>query len=175
MKQPVLIIVCIFLLSACSVYNRIHTSEASGLKKLSLIQTSEANPLKGKVGETTLPGLKINTTFLYEEIANARPLVTLDFKIEKTGNTLTDSTVLISLDNENIQLFSLNGRYVVPENLWVPIVHSQSIQYLLNMNHDWLVLRLNEKQKIQLIEYFTMAIQYRDSVFPAIPPGKKKW
>lgn len=175
MKQPVLMIFCILLLSACFAYNRIHSSDKNGLKKMSLSQILKANLLNGKEDLTESSGVKVTTGYLYQEKAQARPMVTLDIKIAKPENELPDSKLIITLDGEDIQLSFHEGKYVIAENLWVPIVHSQNIRYRLYTNHGVLVLSLNEKQKNQLIEFFNKAIKHRDVLFPKIPPGKKKW
>lgn len=175
MKQPVLIIFYVFLLTACSAYNNIHSSEKNGLKKISLSQMPEVKLLNGKEDLTAASGLKVTTSYLYQQKAQARPLVTLDIKTAKPENELRDSMLTITLDGEDIELPSQEGKYVIAENLWVPIVHCQSIRYKLNTRHEVLVLRLNEKQKDQLVEFFDKAIKHRDELFPAIPPGKKKW
>ncbi|MGE5448757.1 MAG: hypothetical protein ACM3PR_10360 [Bacteroidales bacterium] len=175
MKQTVLMVFAVLLLTACSAYNQIHTSEKNGLKKMALVQTPEVNLLNEKAGLTEISGLKVTTVYLYQEKAGARPLVTLDVKIENQVDELPDSSVTITLDGENVQLSSVEGRYDMAENLWVPIVHAQNIQYKLTSNHDVLVVGLNEKQNKQLIDFFNKAIKHRDILFPAIPPGMKKW
>lgn len=175
MKLFLLVFICICLLTGCSVHNHIHRSEDNGLKKITLIQIPESIFFNKKMALTASSNFKVSTAYLFEEKVNARPIVTLVFKIEKPQNAMHDSTVFISLDSENIQLFALEGRYVIPENLWVPVVHSQNIQYLLYTNHDQLVFKLSDKQKDQLTTFFNKAIQQRDHVFPALPPGMKKW
>jgi hypothetical protein len=175
MKLSVLMVFCIFLLTGCLSYHPIHKSEDNGLQKVSLIQTPETNFLNEKEVLTSRKGFKTSTSYLFEEKVNVRPMVTVKFNIDRPQNAMHDSTVFIFLDSENIQLFAVEGRYVIPENLWVPIVHSHTVQYLLYTNHDQLVFKLNDKQKDQLTAFFNKAIQQRDHVFPALPPGMKKW
>lgn len=172
MKQSVLIVFCIFLIGACSAYNRIQNSDQNGLKTMRLVQPLQAIFSTTDKELKSSSALKANTVYLYEEKSGERPVVALNLTIEKL---LTDSLVFISLDGENVQLSVLDGRSIIAENLWVPIIHSQQIQYKLNTDHDTLVLRLNEQQKEQLVEFFKKAVKQRDEIFPAIPPGQKKW
>lgn len=175
MKQFLFAALYIFLLAACSPYNQIHTSEKNGLHSMSLFQTPKADLLQVNMESKELSGIKLDTRYLYEQEGKHRPTIVLDLMVEKPYNGMADSLFFITLDGEFIQLSASKGKSVIPENLWVPIVHSQNIQYQLNMNHDVIVLKLNEKQKKLLIEFFNKAINYRDDIFPAIPEGQKKW
>jgi hypothetical protein len=175
MKQSFLVVFCIFLLSACSAYNRIDTNNQNDLKTMRLAQSLMGNFAKAKMDSTKSSAFKADAVYLYKEQTGQRPIVTLDLKNEKLKYELTDSSVFITLDGENIPLPFLQGQSIIAENLWVPILYSKNIQYKLNFNSHILVLTLNEKQMNQLIDFFHKAIKYRDDIFPAVPPGQKKW
>ncbi|MGE5393708.1 MAG: hypothetical protein ACM3P1_03135 [Candidatus Saccharibacteria bacterium] len=175
MKQSVLIILCVFLLGACSAFNRIQKGHKNGLETMRLAQSVQENFTKQNNDLKKSAALKVNIDYLYEEKTPQRPEVTIQLKNEKAVDTFPDSVLFITLSGENIQLFSSKGRYIIAENLWVPIVHSPDITYQLNTNHTVRVLTLSEKQKAEVKEFFHKVIKQRDELFPAIPPGQKKW
>ena len=175
MKQSLLAVLYVLLLAACSTYNRIHTNEENGLKTMRLGQSFEVCSYKETDHLAGPSLLKVNINYLYEEKYKARPVITLRLKADNPVNGLPDSAFTVYLEGENIPLITFKGQYIVPENLWAPIVHSQNIRYKTAWNGEQVIISLNEKQKDQMVEFFNRAIKQRDDIFPAIPEGQKKW
>lgn len=175
MKYSVLLPLCVFLFFACSIDKHIVSKNKDGLKTLRLIQSAAVQQANETTDLTGKPAIMVNFNYLYEEKKQERPVVTLSLKADKAFEALSDSLLFIVLDGENIALSAVKELFVIPENLWVPIVHSKNIQYQLNYPHKTEVIKLNEGQRDQLHAFFNRAIQFRDDIFPAIPEGQKKW
>jgi hypothetical protein len=97
-----------------------------------------------------------------------------DVKSKEPSKTVkTTTTQTISTENNTYQL--MKREFIVPENLWVPIVHSQEIVYRLYLGKDGIDVKLNASEIIKLKEFFQKAIQQRDADRPPVPEGQKKW
>ena len=173
-KLAVLMVLLFYLLTGCSAYNRIQISEKNGLKTMRLTHSPHAGTVTGKDELTGHSGPKVNFSYLYEQKDTIRPVITLRLTYDNSRGALTPSRLIISLGDENIPLISAEGHYLIPENLWVPLVHSPNIHYQLNKEEE-VVIKLKVREKHQLTEFFTRAIKHRDDIFPAIPEGQKKW
>lgn len=96
----------------------------------------------------------------------------------KSKNKL-QTDMFIELCNERIRIDSgnhmKNHLNIIPENLWISIVCSQKIGWILYSGKEPINLQLNQLQTTKLKEFLKQAIQKRDAKFPDIPDGKKKW
>jgi len=97
-----------------------------------------------------------------------------DVKSTEPSKTVkTTTTQSISTENNTCQL--MKREFIVPENLWVPIVHSKEIFYRLYLGKDGIDVKLNASEISKVKEFFQKAIQQRDTDLPPIPEGLKKW
>lgn len=92
---------------------------------------------------------------------------------EPSKTVKTTTTQTISTENNSYQL--MKREFIVPENLWVSIVHSQEIFYRLYVGKDGIDVKLNASEISKLKEFFQMVIQQRDANLPPVPEGQKKW
>jgi len=214
MKQLVFSIFCLFMVMSCSVTNRIVVTDDSQMKTIKLAQSPDASIIKNNNLSKPID-LEVISVYLCEEIKDIRPQVTVNFQIKKLIDyPLSDATVVINLDNENIDLNSLNynvlnvsdslqivnqpdtvyqkditgidtiatsrsGRlkksFVIPENLWVPIIHANTVKYKIKNEEKEIEIKLSQSEKSMLDKFLGMTIKDRNDRFPAIPEGQKKW
>lgn len=180
MKRLIFLLTCVSILASCSVSNRIMkvSNPNKGLKSFRLVQTPDAYfSVDNQTGRTKV---KLISTYLFEERKNEHPYIKVNFTIVSTLNTkMPDTELLYNLDGETIKVASEDkmkrGLFIVPENLWVSIVHAQKMQSSLKSGNERIDLELNPSEKNKLVEFFEQAIHQRDVQFPAIPEGKKKW
>ncbi|HEY3369641.1 MAG TPA: hypothetical protein VGK10_02260 [Prolixibacteraceae bacterium] len=178
MKKYLFLLLNICVLASCSVSNRIiKTDEPKGFK---LIQSPKAYS-SPKVGTTPGPSkVKITATYLFEEKQNTHPETRVNFSISPLSQALArDSKLSVNLDGETIELGTADqatvGWFLLPENLWVSMVYSQKIHFILDQAKDKIEIVLNQSEKNKLTEFFRLAIEQRDIQFPALPEGLKKW
>ncbi|HET6559760.1 MAG TPA: hypothetical protein VFG54_20710 [Prolixibacteraceae bacterium] len=198
MKSLIGLLLFAFLLIGCSVTNRIIVTdhEGEGLKHMWLVQSPE---LRAEGAEKGPPGSSckgVTILYLFEEKTAVRPQVTLETDLSAAIIAkIADGEMVMVLDREDIPL-SLYGRgtdslqgssdlsarenlkqkYLIPENLWLSIVHSKEISYrILGGEEGSVHLYLNQKQKDKLSEFMKMAIRQRDMRFPSVPEGQVKW
>lgn len=69
----------------------------------------------------------------------------------------------------------MSREFMVPENLWVSIVHSKRIQYRLYIGREGIDVELTGSEMNKVREFFTRIIQQRDSLFHPIPDDHMKW
>lgn len=175
LKHFLFLIIYLLVLAGCSTYNRIHTNQENGLKVMYLFQLpsvhshQENQPLAGNSPR------KVNLDYLYAQRDKTPPIITMGCKAEQSGDELPDSIFTVILEGEDVRLSVLEGRYIIPENLWVPMFHAQDIRYKLAQGAQEVVIKLNPKEREKLHVFFKKAINLRDQVFPAIPEGQKKW
>lgn len=182
MKRLIFLPLYVFLLASCSIPNRITKVDNSNKKTKSfkLIQKPEAHSL-GKNGPIEGRSyFNVSSTYLFKENINRHPEITVSFRIlPKSRSNSLDSVMFYYLDGESIRLVSKykrrEGRFILPENLWVSFAHSKKIRCNFNAIKEGINIELNESETNKLAEFFQLAIERRDLQFLAIPVGKKKW
>ena len=92
---------------------------------------------------------------------------------EPSKTVKTTTTQTISTENNSYQL--MKREFIVPENLWVSIAHSQEIFYRLYVGKEGVDVKLNASEISKVKEFFQKAIQQRDANQPPVPEGQKKW
>lgn len=198
MKRLIYLFFSAFLLIGCSVQNRIVVTEneVDGLKKIRLVQWPEVKTENVKTGQYGPLIKDVSTIYLFEEKTASRPQMTLETVLPtgiKAGEA--EGKLVMVLDNEQIPLpFSesisdsvqgqadstvrerLDRKYLLPENLWPSMVHSNEISLRMIMGEETSIhFFLNQKEKDMLGEFLKMAIRQRDLRFPAVPEGQVKW
>ena len=198
MKRLVYLLLSAFLLVGCSVTNRIVVTDhkEGGLKSIRLIQSPEVRAEGAEKGLSGSSYKDVTILYLFEEKTAVRPQVTLEADLSpeiKAGEA--EGAILMALDHEDIPLtfydsvidslqrksdLSAKGRfrpkYLIPENLWLSIVHSKEISYRISVGEKGFVnIYLDQKQKDKVSEFMKMAIRQRDVRFPAVPEGQVKW
>lgn len=198
MKRLVYLLLPAFLFVGCAVTNRIIVTDhdKDGLKNIRLKQSPEARAEGAEKEQSAWLDNEVFIGYLLEEKTAVRPLITLEanLPLQVMANNSEPSVIMV-LDNENIPLpffrsidDSLEGehdssvketfmqKYLIPENLWISIVHSKEISYRIMKGEMVLVeIFLNQTEKEKLSEFMKMAIRQRDIRFPAIPEGQVKW
>lgn len=200
MNKAISIILYALFLTGCMTSNRI-TYDEGPLKSIRLTQSPDAFSMDVNDNLSKLPEAKVLSIYRYEEKKTARPEVTVDFKLIKLfSNSMQDSVIYMNLDNENIKLIAStnnkktseknlslstsdknthamekNLQVIIPENLWIPIVHARNISYKISSGKEKVVIQLKKSEKIKLIEFLMRSIKYKDEKFSAIPEGQKKW
>jgi len=180
MKHSVFIFWILLFLVSCSAPNRIVAIDKDGmeLKNIKLTQRCTASPV-GEEHHSLRP--KIAITYLFEAGKKDRPKITVDFRPNSFKNPeKTNAAVFLNLENEMIRILSENqdlagSLFVVPENLWISLVHSQEISYRIQIGSKEMDVKLSSAQSAKLKEFFNRAIQQNKASFPAIPEGQKKW
>lgn len=198
MERLVYVLLSAILLMGCSVHNHIVVTEneEDGLKRIRLVQSPEVRAERAGTG---LPGSSLkdaSTIYLFEEKTAAKPQMTLktDLFTDFDGDE-AERKMLLVLDKEEIPLSvfenvrdssqggedstareRIEQKYLIPENLWLSIVHSEEISYRYNKGEELTVfIYLNQKEKEMLSEFMKMAIRQRDLRFPDVPEGQVKW
>jgi len=90
-----------------------------------------------------------------------------------TENVKTDTTQTTTVENGTYQLMS--REFIVPENLWVSIIHSKTILYRLYIGREGIDVELTDSEMNKVREFFSRVVQQRDAMFPTIPEGQMKW
>ncbi len=94
------------------------------------------------------------------------PALKGDKAADKTNTLLTTTT-------ESYQLMAL--KFAVPENLWASVAGSKEIQFRFYLGKEGIDVKLNLNETTKLREFFSQAGVRCNTLFPAIPEGKKKW
>ncbi|MBL7968179.1 MAG: hypothetical protein JNK09_14350 [Prolixibacteraceae bacterium] len=92
---------------------------------------------------------------------------------QKTTPAKTVTTQTSTTESGTYQLMS--RRFIIPENLWIPIVHSKRISYRIYLGSEGIDVKLSLSENARLKEFFNRVIQQRDKVRSGIPEGKMKW
>jgi|GEM_PF-839331 len=92
---------------------------------------------------------------------------------QKTTPAKTVTTQTSTTESGTYQLMS--RRFIIPENLWIPIVHSKRISYRIYLGYEGIDVKLSPSENARLKEFFNRVIQQRDKVSSGIPEGKMKW
>lgn len=179
MKKIIFLFIYFSIIASCAVSNRIIQmgDQNKELKSFKLVQNPDAYSLGEKNDQSVRSKIKLASTFLFEERQNGRPRVTVNYG--KVPALKSRTELFYKLDGEIIQVDSNNqltdGRFIIPENLWVSIVHAQKIQCSLHRKKEVIDIELNQSERNKLAEFFQLAIDQLTVKFPAIPEGKKKW
>ena len=195
MKRIVFLLVCACILTACSASGRLNKKDdnANGLKRVWLVQSYNVL-LEGAKTDSLLSAVAgLSAAYLYEEKTDARPQITLTLQPEPgSSDAVFDSILYINLDKEEIKLparFSKNGflqngpasagdlrpTYIIPENLWISVMHARELFYRVKRDGQAIALVLGKSEKEELDEFLELAMKHRDEKFPAIPEGQVKW
>jgi len=186
MKSSVFLLWAVFILTSCATSNRIIEKDDSDkeIQSTWLTQNPNAIPIKKPGILSVRQHYPFTSVYLFEEKNTSRPVMSLGIRITApVGSEALDSVLFLSLNNEKIKIVSsesnsyqLTGRqFIVPENLWVSIVHSQKIGYRLYLGKEGIDVKLNARETAKLKEFFRRAVQRRDATISTVPPGKVKW
>ena len=178
----------IIILASCATANRmVEINDSSkGIKSFSLDQ----NP---KAFSTETAGQEFfhtfTSTYIFEENGKNRPVVSASFQVKTPFKVdKLDSVLFINLNDEKIrivinqpistakendQLKSLI--FAVPENIWASIAGADKIQYWLKFGKEEIDVNLSLPETTQLKKFFRNVGARRDTLFPAVPEGHKKW
>jgi len=114
-------------------------------------------------------------------------IISSDSGLKKTGKTFDTSTSLsvASDDKKNVQTVTtttendsyqlMHHQYLIPENLWIPIVNTEKIQYRLYIGKEGIDVKLKSSDVTKLKEFFQRAIQLSEANRAPLPEGLKKW
>ena len=184
------------LISSCATSGRIvemndHSKDIQGIK---LIQNLIAQSADDSILASNARSYSVSMIYLLKQQKNERPTLFLDIQVRRPlPSEKPDSVMYVNLDNEKIRIASsdykskefpkitkvsnqnMSSKFLVPENLWVPIVYSNEIQFRFYLGKEGIDVKLTRKETSKLIEYFNRAIQMRDANLPPIPEGQKKW
>lgn len=181
MKKLLLLLITVFISVSCAVSNRIikmeDPDEPKGFK---LIQSPSAYSSGKNSGTTERLKVNVTSTYLFEEKGKEHPVITVCFRILTSSLTLnTDAVLSYNLNGEIIKVDSKDqmtaGNFIIPENLWVSLVHSPKLNFSLKNKKEIIDFEMNESEKNKLLEFIQLSIERRDLLFPEIPEGKKKW
>ena len=92
---------------------------------------------------------------------------------QKTTPAKTVTTKTSTTESGTYQLMS--RRFSVPENLWIPIVHSNRISYRIYLGNEGIDVKLTSLENNRVKDFFNRVIQQRDKVHQPIQDGKMKW
>lgn len=90
--------------------------------------------------------------------------------VEKVSTTTSQST---TVENGTYQL--MVREFIIPENLWVAIVHSSEIHYRLYLGREGIDIELTTAGANKVKEFFSRIIRYSEANFPVAPEGQMKW
>ncbi|MFA5327513.1 MAG: hypothetical protein WC384_06955 [Prolixibacteraceae bacterium] len=181
-KYLVYIFISVFL-AACAATNRLHenfnpeTQQASLKMEQKLKISHNGNGQKKSSGSQS-----VHSAYVFRESKKEHQAILVSFGIKPSE---TNPVIFIFLDNEKFRLDqnkneneTLNSgtiQFEIPENLWVPIVHSEDIRYLIVLNKKETETKPSEVQAQKLKEFFRKAIRLQQLNFPTPPEGMKKW
>lgn len=115
-----------------------------------------------------------STTTTSVEKKTPEKLVTATKVTEKPAekvNTTTSHTTTV--ENGTYQLMA--RQFIIPENLWVAIVHSGEIHYRLYFGREGIDIELTNAEANKVKEFFSRIIRYSEANFPVTPEGQMKW
>jgi hypothetical protein len=179
MKHLAISILVVLLFISCSTAHRSSKSEdtSKSVKSIEMTDKLSAFPVEinGKKTPEKIGNVKTIHRFEVEKIGKVN--LSVEFLsgalISDTG---LDSVVYLLLDGEKIDIFRISDRkFEVPENLWVSIVNSSKIEYLLPAGKDEFNLRPNQTQTKNMKFFFERAIRNRDLNLAPVQEGLKKW
>lgn len=195
MKRIVFLWVCACILTACSASGRLNKKgdNGNGLKRVWLVQSYPVLLEEAKTDSLLSAVKNISTAYLYEEIKGARPQITLTLQPEAGSSDAAFDTILyLSLDKEEIKLSATSSKnaslqkgsassheleqaYLIPENLWISMVHARELYYRVKRDGQAIALVPGKSEKEELDEFLELSMKHRDEKFPAIPEGQVKW
>lgn len=182
MKKILFILFACLLLNSCSTINKIN--QYKEIKSIKLRQQPSAYSIEKNGHFGGRSSYNLTTNLISELKSGIKPETKIEFQfITGIRSYELDSVMYLVLDQEKIKLASANYKYkqlisrefIVPENLWVSIVHSKTILYRLYIGREGIDVELTVSEKKRVREFFNKVIQQRDAMFPAIPDGKMKW
>lgn len=186
MKKILFILFAWLLLNSCCTINKVIEvdDQYREIKSIKLRQQPSAYSFErnGHLGGRS--SYYLTTNLISEIKSGVKPEVKIDFQfITVIRSDELDSVMYLVLDREKIKLVSTNyifkqlmsREFIVPENLWVSIVHSKTVLYRLYIGREGIDVELTDSEMNKVREFFSRVIQQRDAMFPAIPEGKMKW
>ncbi|HCY41365.1 MAG TPA: hypothetical protein DHV48_08435 [Prolixibacteraceae bacterium] len=180
MKKILFILFASLMLNSCSTINKV--VEVDDRNKQ--IKSIKLRQQLSSIEKNNHSSHNLTAILISETKSGLKPDVKIAFQF-KTGvrSEEFDSVMYFVLDQEQIKAVSIPNstsqlmlrEFVVPENLWVSIVHSKSILYRLYIGHDGIDVELTDSEMNKVREFFNKVIQQRDALFPPVPDGKMKW
>lgn len=185
--RPILLLLWImFFLISCGTTNRIIEIEDSfkKIKGIKLAQNPEAHSSEKtrSFGGRKNYNLKVN--YLFQQLKEGQTILVAEFQMTTPVSAdELDSILFFDLDHEKVRLIStannsshlMKREFMVPENLWFPIVYSQEIFFRLYVGKEGVDVKLNASEISKVKEFFQRAIHLRDANIPPIPEEQKKW
>lgn len=174
----------IFFASCASIHQKTERHETKKeIRSIKLHQTLDAYSLNEKNDLDLKFRCKVFSNLIYEGVNGNVPEVKIRFEFDpRLIKNKADTVMLFILDGEKVRIVSENRadrltkpEFKVPENLWVPITHSEQIFYRLNIGNDEVNIKPNVSETTRLKEFFSKAIQRNISIHPSVPEGLKKW
>jgi len=86
---------------------------------------------------------------------------------------VTTTTQTTESETSNYQL--MNREFLIPENLWVSIAHTQNIRLRFYLVREGIDVEPNHAENARLREFFFRADRQRIAGLPPLPEGMKKW
>jgi hypothetical protein len=162
---------------ACSSARRISRSEdtSNSVKSLEMTQRYSAYPV-GK-DKNSKEKVKLKAVHHLQVEKDGKANLSLEFFPNKSESVSeSDSVIHILLNAEKIVIQRLSdSKFIVPENLWVPIENSSKIEYLVHLGPKEFAICPDKNQVKELNYFFERAIRTRDANLPPLPAGLKKW
>ncbi|OFX53038.1 MAG: hypothetical protein A2066_15150 [Bacteroidetes bacterium GWB2_41_8] len=182
MKKILFILFASLMLNSCSTINKVVEVDDRN-KQIKSIKLRQ-QPSVYLIEKNNHSSHNLTVILISETKSGIKPDVKIAFQF-KSGirSEEFDSVMYFVLDQEKIKAVSIpnstsqlmSREFVVPENLWVSIVHSKSILYRLYIGHDGIDVELIDSEMNKVREFFNKVIQQRDTLFPPVPGGKMKW
>ena len=172
-------------LASCASTNQIRERRETKkeIRSIKLQQTLEAYLLNEKHNLDEKSRYMVSSSLIYKGVKGNIPEVKIRFEFDpRIIKDEIDTVLFFILDGEKVRIISENttdrltkSEFIVPENLWVPITHSEQIFYRLNIGNDEVNIKPNVSETTKLKEFFTKAIQRNATIHPPVPEGLKKW
>jgi hypothetical protein len=173
MKLHVLIFCGFCMLVSCSAQRQPERSahKNSNLNKPQFFQTSAW--AKGTE--------KNKTRFRFILIDSTQPKMTIQLNSNEMNQVnISKSRLALVLDQEQIELsesiYDLEEvQFVVPDNLWIPLVYSRDIAFRFHSADEEVTFGLSKRNLKRLKGFLLRSVQYYQIDVPVQPADMKKW
>ena len=180
MKKVFVLFLYIFISASCSTSNRIVKMDGNEPKGFRLIQSLDAYTSSENVLTTERSKGNVISTYVFTEKGKDHHEISVSF-ISSPASQILDSQELLSynFDGEKINVgyndWRIEGQFIIPENLWVSFVQLGELSFSLKSTNKEIDVKMKAPDRNKLSQFFKLAIERRDLLFPEIPEGMKKW